>query len=100
MKKIIENDGYRTLADGEAPQRGDVGIYAEGTKFDLSNTQHSVLVNNVAEGVVMDVVSKGGIATRSIRPPGPGEGAAWRSANNDHDKINTQLKYFTKRVQQ
>jgi len=99
-KKIINNDGYRPLADNEAPQVGDVGIYAQGKKFDLGNTQHSVLVNSVLNGQVQSVISKGGITNRSILPPGPGAGTAWNSAYNLSDKANTQLKYFTKRVQQ
>jgi RHS repeat-associated protein len=101
VKTIIENDGYRPLADGEKPQQGDVGIYAEGKKFKLENTQHSVLVNTVSsDGQVTDVVSKGGITTRAILPTGPGPRTAWDSANNQNDKKNTQLQYFTKRVTQ
>jgi RHS repeat-associated protein len=100
VKKIINNDGYRPLADNEAPQVGDVGIYAQGRKFDLGNTQHSVTVNSILNGQVQNVISKGGINRRRISPPGPGPGTAWNSADNLSDKRNTQLKYFTKRVQQ
>lgn len=69
----------------------------EGKKFDLGKTQHSVLVNRVSKG---EVLSKGGITNRAVRPPGPGAGTAWNSAYNDSDKKNTQLRYFTKRVKQ
>lgn len=100
VKKLVENDGYRALAAGEAPQANDVGIYAEGKKFNLSNTQHSVLVNGVSQGQVLDVISKGGINRRGIALPGPGKGTAWDSANNFSDKKNTQLQYFTKRAKQ
>ena len=100
VKKLMNNDGYRPLADNEAPQVGDVGIYAQGRKFDLGNTQHSVTVNSVLNGQVQNVISKGGISRRRISPPGPGAGTAWNSADNLSDKRNTQLKYFTKRVQQ
>jgi len=71
VKKIIQNDGYRPLANGEAAQVGDVGIYAEGKKFNLGNIQHRVLVNSILNGKVQDVVSKGGITNRATRPPGP-----------------------------
>jgi len=100
VKKIIENDGYRPLVDGEIPQKDDVGLYAQGTTFSLGNVQHSVLVNTVSNGEVVDVISKGGISRKSIRTPGPGPGTAWDSAYNDWDKRNTRLKYYTKRVQQ
>jgi RHS repeat-associated protein len=100
VSKIIKNDGYRELTDGETPQSRDIGIYAEGKKFNLKNTQHSILVNTVTNGQVTDVISKGGITTKAILPTGPGPNTAWDSANNQNDKKNTQLRYFTKRVQQ
>jgi hypothetical protein len=42
----------------------------------------------------------GGIATERVLSPGPGPNSAWNSANNEHDKKNSQLKYFTQRVTQ
>lgn len=97
VKKIIENDGYRELAPGEKPQKDDVGIYAEGKNFKLGNTQHSVSVNTVSkEGDVTDVRSKGGVGPIVNVSPR----SAWDSRDNQNFKDNTQLKYFTKRVQQ
>jgi RHS repeat-associated protein len=101
VEKIITNDGYRPLDAGEKPESGDVGIYAEGKKFDLSNAQHSVTVSTVdKEGQVVDVISKGGDGPRRTASPGPGPGTAWDSANNMNDKKHTQLQYFTQRVKQ
>jgi len=96
IEKLVISEGY---TETSTPQGGDIGLYAEGKKFQLKNVQHSVLVNDATDGVVKDVRSKGGISRRAILPAGPGEGTAWDSKNNRNDTKNTQLKYFTLRVQ-
>jgi RHS repeat-associated protein len=88
VEKIIKGDHY---VQTSSPGVGDVGIYT--TNGNLSETQHSVLVNSVDAKGVVDVTSKGGITPRVNIAPGPGVGTAWKDQN-------AKLQYFTQRVSQ
>ncbi len=85
-KKIVRGDGYIPTS---APQPGDVGIYTRNGN--LSSTVHSVLVNTVRDGQVVDVTSKGGITRRINVAPGPGANTAWKDSS-------ARLQYFRKRT--
>ena len=98
-----ERDNETNLDYAKARMFGySLGRFTSPDDFlnDTHVLQHSVLVNNVTDGVVTDVISKGGITRKTTLPTGPGTGTAWDSNKDPNDKTNTQLKYFTKRVQQ
>ena len=67
VHNIIRGDGYTPTS---SPQQGDVGIYT--VDGNLSTTRHSVLVNTVQNGQVVDVISKGGITPKVTIAAGSG----------------------------